>query len=207
LCLLGDSSSDEGVQFRSIVSSEDTNSVACITDISVALGKYTQSGEEIPISSTSDSSSDCDVLSLDCSDFENIDEQEIIHSMNSQKVEKTKLREAKLEQQPSAVQQTPEVVDLEADVPTMTAIPPPPPFVWVAPPAVFLAPSYQNYVYQAPAPHMMHPILQNFQPYFPPSGYQHFHPFQEYPCVARAPSTSRGPNLPINDLRHHLSRR
>jgi hypothetical protein len=153
----------------------------------------------------SESSSDCDVLSLDCSDFENIEEQEIINMMNS---EKTKPREAEPEQQSNADQQMPQVVVLEAEVQTVAVIPAAP-LVWLAPPAVLLAQGYHHgpNIYPAPVPSLMQqPLLQNFQPFFLPRGFQQFHPFHQYPLDARAASTSQGPNLTTDDLRHTLSR-
>jgi hypothetical protein len=206
LSLGGDSSSDDGVQFQSIASSGNSSSLACTTDISVSLNDCTKISNGSPgPRSISESSSDCDVLSLDCSDFENIDEQEIIDVMSSKK---TKLREAQLEEQSNADQQTPQVVVFEAEVQTVAVIPLAP-LVWRAPPAVLLAPRYLHgpNVYQAPVPHLMQQTpLQNFQPYFLHRGFQQFHPFQQYPFDARAGSSSQAPNLSTDDLRHTLSR-
>lgn len=158
----------------------------------------------------SESSSDCDVLSLDCSDFESIDEQEIIDLMNSQKAEKTKRREAEFEQ-PTAVKEMPEVVDLEAEVQTVAVISPSP-FERVDPQAYFMAPWYQQhpYVYQAPAPQLMQqPLHQNFHPYYDPSGFQQFHPYYQYPFDSfdfTVYSTSQGPNLATDNLQRYISR-
>jgi hypothetical protein len=176
----------------------------------VSLNDRTRLTEEITNGSPdprsiSESSSDCEVLSLDCSDFENIDEQEIIDVMNS---EKTKPREADLEEQSNVVQQPPQVVVLEAEVQSEAVIPVAP-LVWLAPPAVLLASRYYHgpNVHQEPVQHLMQqPLLQNFQPYCLPRGFQQFHPFQQYPFDTRAARTSQGPNLSTDDLRHTLSR-